>query len=109
MVNAVITGSTKGIGFALSRELVRRGHHVAVSGRTQEAVDEAVGKLSPEAAEGARVIGVPTDVTDPAQVQALWDAANTAFGSVDLWVNNAGVAYTMRTIVETTPDEVATM
>jgi NAD(P)-dependent dehydrogenase (short-subunit alcohol dehydrogenase family) len=109
MVNAVITGSTKGIGFALARELVRRGHHVAVSGRSREAVDEAVGKLSPEAAEGARVIGIPTDVTDAAQVQALWDAAVTAFGSVDLWVNNAGVAYTMRTIVETTSDEVATM
>jgi len=109
MTAAVVTGSTKGIGFALARELVRRGHHVAVSGRSQEAVDEAVGKLSPEAAEGARVIGVPTDVTDPAQVQALWDAAVTAFGSVDLWVNNAGVAYTMRTIIETTSDEVATM
>ena len=109
MVNAVITGSTKGIGFALSRELVHRGHHVAVSGRSQEAVDEAVGKLTPEAAEGARVVGVPTDVTDPTQVQALWDAAADAFGSVDLWVNNAGVAYTMRTIVETTSDEVATM
>jgi NAD(P)-dependent dehydrogenase (short-subunit alcohol dehydrogenase family) len=109
MTHAVVTGSTKGIGFALARELVRRGHSVAVSGRSQEAVDEAVGKLSPEAAEGARVIGVPTDVTDATQVQALWDAAVTAFGSVDLWVNNAGVAYTMRTIVETTSDEVATM
>lgn len=109
MVSAVVTGSTKGIGFALARELVRRGHDVAVSGRTQEAVDEAVGKLLPEAAEGARVIGVPTDVTDAAQVQALWDAAVSAFGSVDLWINNAGVAYTNRTIAETTPDEVATM
>lgn len=109
MTSAVVTGSTKGIGFALARELVRRGHDVAVSGRSQEAVDEAVGKLLPEAAEGARVIGVPTDVTDAAQVQALWDAAVTAFGSVGLWINNAGVAYTMRTIVETTSDEVATM
>jgi NAD(P)-dependent dehydrogenase (short-subunit alcohol dehydrogenase family) len=109
MVSAVVTGSTKGIGFALARELVRRGHDVAVSGRTQEAVDEAVGKLSPEAAQGARLVGVPTDVTDTAQVQALWDAAVSAFGSVDLWINNAGVAYTNRTILETTPDEVSTM
>ena len=107
--SAVVTGSTKGIGFALARELVRRGHDVAVSGRTQDAVDEAVGKLTPEAAEGARVIGVPADVSDAAQVQALWDHAVAELGSVDLWINNAGVAYTMRTIVETTPDEVATM
>jgi short-subunit dehydrogenase len=42
-------------------------------------------------------------------VQALWDAAVSAFGSVDLWINNAGVAYTNRTILETTPDEVSTM
>ena len=109
MTHAVVTGSTKGIGYALSRELLRRGHSVAVSGRTQEAVDEAVGKLEPEATGDARVIGVPADVTDAAQVQALWDAAVDAFGSVDLWINNAGVAYTMRTIAETTPDEVATM
>jgi NAD(P)-dependent dehydrogenase (short-subunit alcohol dehydrogenase family) len=105
-ISAVVTGSTKGIGFAFARELVRRGHDVAVSGRSQEAVDEAVGKLS---GDGARVIGVPTDVTDVAQVQALWDAAATAFGSVGLWINNAGVAYTNRTILETAPDEVATM
>ncbi|MBD3926766.1 SDR family oxidoreductase [Nocardioides cavernae] len=109
MTNAVITGSTKGIGFALARELVRRGHSVAVSGRGRDAVDEAVGRLRPEATGDAAVIGVPTDVTDPTQVQALWEAAASAFGSVDLWVNNAGVAYTNRTILETTPEEVATM
>lgn len=109
MTNAVVTGSTKGIGFALARELLRRGHSVAVSGRTREAVDEAVGKLQPEATAGALVVGRPTDVSDAAQVQALWDQAAAELGGVDLWVNNAGVAYTMRTIVETTPDEVAIM
>src|SRR5690349_1376263 len=109
MTNAVVTGSTKGIGFALARELLSRGHHVVVSGRTHEAVDEAVGRLQPAATAGARVVGRPADVSDAAEVQALWDHAVAAFGSVDLWINNAGVAYTMRTIVETTPDEVATM
>ena len=73
MTSAVVTGSTKGIGFALARELVRRGHDVAVSGRSQEAVDEAVGKLQPFASAGARVLGRPSDVSDAAQVQALWD------------------------------------
>ncbi|MCD4524362.1 SDR family oxidoreductase [Nocardioides sp. cx-173] len=109
MTNAVITGSTKGIGFALARELLLRGHHVVVTGRGREAVDEAVKRLGAETSGGGRALGVPTDVTDPAQVQALWDAAVADLGSVDLWVNNAGVAYTMRTIVETTSEEVATM
>ena len=109
MVNAVITGSTKGIGYALAQELVRRGHAVVVTGRTQAAVDEAVEKLGLEAANGGRAAGQVVDVSDPDSVQALWDAAVAALGSVDLWVNNAGVAYTMRTIAETTPDEVSTM
>lgn len=109
MTNAVVTGSTKGIGFALARELLARGHHVVVSGRSQEAVDEAIGRLRPAASGGARVVGRATDVSDAAQVQALWDYGVAELGAVDLWVNNAGVAYTMRSIVETTPDEVATM
>lgn len=109
MVNAVITGSTKGIGYALAQELVRRGHAVVVTGRTQAAVDEAVEKLGLEARSGGRAAGQVVDVSDAKSVQALWDAAVAALGSVDLWVNNAGVAYTMRTIAETTPDEVSTM
>ncbi|GAA4368113.1 SDR family oxidoreductase [Nocardioides caricicola] len=109
MVNAVITGSTKGIGYALAQELVRRGHAVVVTGRTQAAVDAAVEKLGLEAKNGGRAAGQVVDVSDAKSVQSLWDAAVTALGSVDLWVNNAGVAYTMRTIAETTPDEVSTM
>jgi NAD(P)-dependent dehydrogenase (short-subunit alcohol dehydrogenase family) len=109
MVNAVITGSTKGIGYALAQQLVRRGHAVVVSGRTQAAVDEAVEKLGLEAASGGRAAGQVVDVSDAKSVQSLWDASVAALGSVDLWINNAGVAYTMRTIAETTPDEVSTM
>ena len=109
MVNAVITGSTKGIGFALARELVQRGHAVVVTGRTQGAVEEAVNKLGLEASGGGRAVGHVVDVTDAASVQGLWDAAVSELGGVDLWINNAGVAYTMRTVAETTPEEVATM
>lgn len=108
-VTTVVTGSTKGIGNALAREFLRRGHNVVVSGRTQAAVDEAVAALATEGADGARVIGRATDVTDATAVQALWDAGVAGFGRIDLWVNNAGVAYTARTIDETTPAEVATM
>ncbi|TDC69466.1 SDR family oxidoreductase [Actinomadura sp. GC306] len=109
MRKAVVTGSTKGIGFAVARELLRRGHGVVVSGRTQEAVDDAVERLKPEAAGEAAVHGVAVDVTDPAQVEKLWDAAVQALGGVDLWINNAGVANTTRPIVETSPEDVRTM
>jgi NAD(P)-dependent dehydrogenase (short-subunit alcohol dehydrogenase family) len=109
MRKAVVTGSTKGIGFALARELLRRGHGVVVSGRTQAAVDDAVERLEPEATGEATVHGLAVDVTDPAQVEKLWDAAVEALGGVDLWINNAGVANTTRPIVETPAGDVRTM
>ncbi|MET8306823.1 SDR family oxidoreductase [Micromonospora sp. NPDC005173] len=109
MHKAVITGSTKGIGFALARELLSRGHSVVVSGRTQTAVDDAVARLRPQAAAAAAVHGFAVDVTDAAQVERLWTAAVDALGGVDLWINNAGVANTTRRIAETAPEDVRTM
>jgi NAD(P)-dependent dehydrogenase (short-subunit alcohol dehydrogenase family) len=109
MRKAVVTGSTKGIGFALARELVRRGHSVVITGRTQAAVNEAAERLRKEAADGVTVHGRAVDVTDAAQVEELWNAAVDALGGVDLWINNAGVAHTTRPIVETPADEVRVM
>lgn len=86
MKTAVITGSSRGIGFGLARELLQRGANVVVTGRSQEAVDKAVAELG----QPERVLGVACDVTAPADVQALWDAAAGRFGRVDIWINNAG-------------------
>ena len=99
MVNTVITGSTKGIGFGLAREFARRGHNVAITGRTQAAVDEALASLRAAGVSG-QLVGQPCDMADPAQVQALWDAAAAAFGSVDIWINNAGLARTTHSIAD---------
>ena len=96
----VITGSTRGIGRGLAAEFLKRGHDVAVSGRTQAAVDEAVAALAPLAADGARVTGAPCEVSDAAAVQRLWDAAVAAFGRVDVWVNNAGLSHPRQQVGE---------
>jgi NAD(P)-dependent dehydrogenase (short-subunit alcohol dehydrogenase family) len=96
---AVITGSTRGIGFGLAREFLKHGHNVVVSGRTQAAVDAAVASLS-EGAGTARVIGLPCDVADRAQVQALWDGAVKEFGTVEYWINNAGLIHSYKNITE---------
>lgn len=109
MSHIVVTGSTKGVGNALAREFLRRGHSVVVTGRGKAAVDEVVGKLAPEATGGARVLGRATDVTDIDDVQGLWDHAVDELGGVDLWVNNAGVAHTTAAIVDTTPADVRAM
>jgi NAD(P)-dependent dehydrogenase (short-subunit alcohol dehydrogenase family) len=87
----VITGSTRGLGFQLAREFLRRGCTVVVSGRTAAAVDEALSRLRTEFPQAA-VRGFACDVADASQVQALWDGAAGEFGGVDHWINNAGVA-----------------
>lgn len=88
-MNVVITGSTRGIGLGMAREFLRRGHAVAIAGRGQQAVERTVADLAREF-PGAKVTGQACEVSDYASVQALWDAAQAAFGRVDIWVNNAG-------------------
>jgi len=88
MQTIVVTGSTRGIGRGLAREFLQRGHRVVVTGRTQGSVDPAVAELSPL----GEVLGVPCEVSDYEQVQAVWDAAIERFGRVDVWINNAALA-----------------
>jgi len=89
-MNVVITGSTKGIGLGMAREFLRRGHDVMVSSRTPQAVDEVVSALREEWPD-RNIAGRVCDVADYGQVQNLWDRAAEILGSVDIWVNNAGV------------------
>jgi len=88
----VVTGSTRGIGFGLAAEFLKRDCNVVVNGRSQSAVDQAVtdlaGRCPPD-----RVWGQPGDMTDHDQVQQLWDAARSHFGTIDIWINNAGMAH----------------
>ena len=88
--NIVITGSTRGIGFAIADALLELGCAVTISGRTQEAVDKAIANLAEK--HGKDRINVhPCDVTNLEQVQSLWDSATSRFKTVDIWVNNAGI------------------
>jgi NAD(P)-dependent dehydrogenase (short-subunit alcohol dehydrogenase family) len=88
----VITGSTRGIGFGLAAEFVKRECHVLVNGRSQSAVDQAVKKLAGRYRPD-RVWGQPGDMTNYDHVQQLWDSARSHFGPIDIWINNAGVAH----------------
>lgn len=88
-MNIVITGSTKGIGYGMASEFLKRGHDVMVSSRRSEAVAQSVADLNSKFPDRA-VFGKPCDVTDYDQVQALWNSAEKHFGRVDIWINNAG-------------------
>ena len=91
----VITGSTKGIGYGLAEEFLKRGHQVVVSGRNQERLDKAVSAL---AAQHTNVAGYLCDVTKYDDNEKLFAFAKEKFGRVDIWVNNAGVAHTMTNV-----------
>lgn len=108
MKNVVITGSTKGVGFALAREFRRLGHSVVVTGRTTESVDAAIATLAAEPGAG-RLLGRAVDITDPDAATALWEHAAGELGRVDIWINNAGVAHTTAPIIDTSADDVRSM
>ena len=94
---AVVTGASRGIGKAIAHSLLNEGCAVAICGRNAERLNAAVGDLSKD---GARVIGVPTDVTSEGAVGRFVGAAVEAFGRIDILVNNAGTH--IRGTVETT-------
>jgi NADP-dependent 3-hydroxy acid dehydrogenase YdfG len=83
---AIVTGAGSGIGKASALTLLKDGWSVVLAGRRADALDETA-KAS---GAGARVLAVPTDVSDPASVQALFAATKSKFGRLDMIFNNAG-------------------
>jgi NAD(P)-dependent dehydrogenase (short-subunit alcohol dehydrogenase family) len=86
---AVVTGAASGMGLAFARRFGQAGMHVVLADVEEPALDAAAGDLL---GEGIDALGVPTDVSDPAALDALRDAAIDAFGQVHVVCNNAGVA-----------------
>lgn len=98
---AVVTGGGRGLGLAMARGLGRAGARVVIAGRSAATLDTAAADLS---AEGIDVLGVSTDVTDPAAIEALFDATIEWAGRVDIAVNNAGVGHEAPIIDEKVED-----
>jgi NAD(P)-dependent dehydrogenase (short-subunit alcohol dehydrogenase family) len=84
---AIVTGGGSGIGKAAALALLKDGWSVAMAGRRADALQQ----VADESGAGSRALGVPTDVTDPASVKALFETTVKAFGRVDLLFNNAGM------------------
>jgi NAD(P)-dependent dehydrogenase (short-subunit alcohol dehydrogenase family) len=85
---AVVTGAAGGIGFALAARCAADGMPVVLADVDPAALDEAARRLTDT---GATVLALPTDVTDPASVEALAERSWERFGAVALVCNNAGV------------------
>lgn len=115
---AVVTGSgrRKGLGEAIVMQLAQEGAAVVVSdigasrdAATPGAMIGATDEMEAIAAD-IRALGVSAstfacDVRDPAQVNALADHAVATHGGLDIWVNNAGIGYIMKPLLEVTPDD----
>jgi NAD(P)-dependent dehydrogenase (short-subunit alcohol dehydrogenase family) len=83
---AIVTGAGSGIGKQVAIALAREGYAVALAGRRKEPLEATAAEVK----ESATLV-VPTDVSDPASVKALFDVTREKFGRLDLLFNNAGV------------------
>lgn len=86
---AIVTGGTRGIGFAIVKKYLENGANVAIAGSRQETVEKALAKL-PEYVE--RVMGIWPDLCNPEEVAAAFASVKEKFGSVDILANNAGIS-----------------
>ncbi|MEU9605834.1 SDR family oxidoreductase [Streptomyces sp. NPDC048057] len=82
---ALVTGASRGIGYAVAKALVDRGDRVCITGRGEDALREAVDRLGAD-----RAIAVPGKAHDEAHQAAAVERTMEAFGRVDFLVNNAG-------------------
>ncbi len=90
--NALVTGSTSGIGYAIARALAREGANVTLNGfGDPAAVDKLCAALKAEAK--VEVAYSAADMTKPAEIAAMVREAEKRFGSVDILVNNAGIQH----------------
>ena len=95
---AVVTGGSRGIGFAIAQALVREQASVSITGTSQARINEARQQLGPDAH------GVCADVRDYAAVDSALKATVERFGGLDILVNNAGIGI-FKPVAETSLDD----
>jgi 3-oxoacyl-[acyl-carrier protein] reductase len=100
----VVTGGTRGIGYAIAAALVQKGDAVAVTGTAQRSTHRAAEALQQLAGNAARVMGVVCDVRDAATVDRTFAEVTERFGGLDVLVNNAGVGV-FRPVADLSLDE----
>src|SRR4051794_12250541 len=97
---ALVTGAGSGIGRATALALGKDGYAVVLAGRRADALEHTASL----AGAGARTLAVPTDVTDPASVQALFERTKQTLGRLDVLFNNAGASAPPVPLEDLTPD-----
>ncbi len=85
---AIVTGAGRGIGAATAQLFAREGAKVALASRSEAELEEVLAQI---VQLSGQAVAIPTDVSDEAQVQHLFDTVRDTFGPVDILVNNAAV------------------
>jgi len=85
---AIVTGAGSGIGRSVTIALLQEDYAVVLAGRRAEALEETIAMAE---SAGARAAAVPTDVSDPSSVRALFEQTKEKFGRLDVLFNNAGM------------------
>lgn len=98
---AVVTGGTKGIGFAIARSLLEGGAKALICGRSKDDLESAAKRLS----AFGEVEAANCDVRREEHVKMLLEHCEASFGGVDILVNNAGIGINGKTVEEMRPDE----
>jgi len=99
---AVVTGGSRGIGLEIAHELARHGCRVAIAGRNPEALESAVEQFK---REDLSLSAKRCDVSNPDQVNELFQAVQERFKSLDFLINNAGAAHHLANVERLAPEE----
>ena len=99
---ALVTGASSGLGVQFARALADNGAAVALVARRAERLDALKKEIE---GQGGRAVAIEADVTDRDAMKRAFDAAEEAFGTVTLLVNNAGVAQAPQRVTDVSPEE----
>jgi NAD(P)-dependent dehydrogenase (short-subunit alcohol dehydrogenase family) len=85
---AIVTGAGSGIGKATALALLEEGYRVALAGRRPKPLQQTIAEAGES---GSQAIAIPTDVSNPQSVRALFAKAKKEFGRIDVLSNDAGI------------------
>lgn len=97
----MVTGATRGIGYAIAESLLKSGAQVFICGRDKNDLENGLNRLS----DRGQIDGIAADVRDEKQVELLLEKCEQKFGGLDILVNNAGIGIIGKTVEEMSGEE----